>query len=248
MSATPSQQRYTTQQRYTSGLTDAITGDAGLAGRVALSWALAGGFVTGGLLLVLSTAMGGGSASGIPIASTALFLIGAVAGFVHGGILGLAGRPGAIGYGEAVRGIEASALFAVPGLLVVWVTTLWTAMTPVALTTGRLSVLLGAAVGWLFGLGALLWAAAEGRSALLQALRRWPEHRPGSVVVSLTFVILLVSFVIARPEIWCTDLAVSGFGAVLLAMGATFWIVIPAVVFLLHFLHQWWTDSPIWGR
>jgi hypothetical protein len=242
MSATPS------QQQYTGGLTDAITGDAGLAGRVALSWALAGGFVAGGLLLVLSTAIGGGSASGIPVASTALFLIGAVAGFVHGGVLGLAGRPDSVGYGEAVRSIEFSALFAVPGLPVLWVTTLWTAMTPVAMTTGRFSVVVGAAVGWLFGLGALLWAAAEGRSALLHALRRWPEHRPGSVLVSLTFAILLVAFVVARPEIWWTDLEVSGFGAVLLAMGATFWIVIPLVVVLLHFLHQWWTDSPIWGR
>jgi hypothetical protein len=229
-----------------NGGSGALAGERGLAGRVALSWSVAGGVAAGGFLLILSTAMGSGSGAGIPITSTALFAVGAVAGFVHGAILGLASRPPGVSHASSVRGLEWAALWAIPALLVAWVATLWLAMTTVALTTGRFSILLGAAIGWIFGLGALAWAAVEGRSALGHALRRWPERRAGSVLVSLTFATLLVAFVATRPEIWWTDLQVSGFGAVLLALGATFWIVIPVVIVVLHFLHQWLADSPIW--
>lgn len=224
----------------------ALAGNGGLAGRVALSWSLAGGFSAGGFLLILSAAMGGGSGAGILITSV-FFAVGAVAGFVHGGILGLASRPAGVSYASSVRGIEWAALWAIPTLLAAWVATLWLALTTAALTTGRFSIMVGAAIGWTAGLVSLAWAAAEGRAAVVHALRRWPERRPGSALVSLTFAILLVAFVATRPEIWWTDLAVSGLGAVFLAVGATFWIVIPVVVVALHFLHQWLSDSRIWG-
>jgi hypothetical protein len=222
-----------------------LGGTEGFPGRVALSWTVAGGFV-GGVLLVDAMIAGVADSSSLPYMGTALFGLGAVAGFVHGSILGLAGRPDGISNAQAIRAIEVAALWALPLLLVAWVAALWLAMTAVALEVGSRSILFGALIGWAGGILAAAWAAMAGVRALSNALGRWPEHRPGALLISHTFVGLLVAFVVIRPEIWWTDFRVSSVGAVVLAIGATFWIVIPVIVVVLHFLHQWLAESPVW--
>jgi hypothetical protein len=228
-----------------SNLTRGLAAEEGFPGRVALSWTVAGGFV-GGLLLVDAILAGVADSSSLPYVGTALFGLGALAGFVHGSILGLVGRPEGVGRAQVIRAIEVAALWAVPLLLVSWVAALWLAMTTVALEVGSASILSGALIGWACGLLAMAWAATAGVRALSNALARWPEHRPGALLVSHTFVALLVAFVVIRPEIWWTDFRVSSAGAVILAIGATFWIVIPGVVVVLHLVHHWLADSPIW--
>jgi hypothetical protein len=101
-------------------------------------------------------------------------------------------------------------------------------------------------IGWLVFLALGAWATVEGLEGLRGAMIRWPERRPGVPLVLTVFVTLLALFVWRRPEIWFTDLRVSALGAAFLALGATVWIALPVVVFVLHFLHQWRSGHSIW--
>ena len=60
----------------------------GLTGRVAVSWAVAGGILLGGFMVALLTLTGRMNANGLLISSTLLFTLGGLAGFIHGGALG----------------------------------------------------------------------------------------------------------------------------------------------------------------
>lgn len=227
-------------------LIEPITGDRGLAGRMALSWAIAGGFALGGVLMVAAVAVQRSTADSIPIVASALFAVGATGGFIHGALLGVLGRPRDVEFAEAVRGVEYAMMWAVPALLVSWVAVLWMAMASVAVSLRSASVFVVVAAGILFCLVSFLWAAREAVVGLRHAMERWPEHRPGSILVVFTFGILAVAFVTQRPEIWWTDVRVSGIAAIVLALGATFWIALPILMVTLRLLHRWTADSPIW--
>ena len=186
------------------------------------------------------------NAAADPVAATLFFVVGVIGGFVHGALVGVAGRPRDVPLSAAIRGIEFAAVAMIPVGAVTWGAALWISMTSTAVSSGRAPLLAATAVGWGVLLGALIWAASEGVAGLRCAMVRWPERRPGVPLVLLVFVTLLVTFVLWRPEIWFTDLRVSPLGAAFLALGATVWIALPIVVFVLHFLHQWRSGSSIW--
>lgn len=230
----------------TPGFIDWMRGDAGIAGRLALSWSLAGGLTMEVVLVVAAFLSGTPDAPSLPFTATVFFLIGAAGGFFHGGLVGVAGRAAHVTRGQALRAVGTAALFAIPLLLMGWVAALWISMTSVALTVRGLGMIFMVVLGWIGCLLACSWGLVEARTGLAYAMRRWPERRPGGPLVVITFAVLLVTFVWYRPEIWFTDLQVSAVGALVLALGATVWIALPVTVFVLHFLHKWTARSGIW--
>ena len=201
-----------------------------LSARVIVSWTLAGGIVAGGFLLALATWGSPATASAVVPTAPILFAMGAAAGLVHGTLLAYLGRP------DPARGRtpKETALLAAGGLLlgapVALVTAGWISLlaTTAALQRPFTRLMAWAAVG----VGALfaLWAVTEGLRALRNALARWPASRTGTVILTVILAVLVLVFHRLRPEIWFTDVRVTGAGAVALAFVATLWIAAPVVV------------------
>ncbi len=221
-------------------------GDDGLPGRIALSWSLAGGLSMEAVLVAARVLSGSPEAAADPLTVTLFFLMGAVGGFVHGALVGVAGRTLDVTLPAALRGIEAAAVTAVLLGVGAWGAALWISLTPTAVAGGRPGFVAATGIGWLVFLGLGAWAAVEGLAGLRGAMVRWPERRPGMAVVLTVFVTLLALFVWRRPEIWFTDLRVSALGAAFLALGVTVWIALPVVIFLLHLLRRWRSGRSIW--
>lgn len=217
---------------------ETVPRDLGISGRVAVSWAAAGGILSGGFLVAGMTLAGKLSAGGLLLSSAGLFILGAALGFVHGGVLGFFGREERVGKGEALGALARAILYTIPALAVAWALTGWIAMTTVALYVDRPLPLVGAGVGWVAGAATLVVAAVMGWKALRRAFARWPDRLPGTVLVAASFAALLVSFLVARPEIWGTHFRVTEVGAVLLALGATIWVVGPLVTVALRILRR----------
>ena len=231
----------------TPGFLDWLKGDAGLAGRLALSWSLAGGLSMEVVLVTAAFLSGNPDAPSLPFTATFFFVVGAAGGFLHGALVGIAGRAPQVQLSEAFRGVEAAGLWAIPTLLMGWVAALWISMTSVAVALAQVGMILMVLAGWVACLLACSWALMEAQKGLRYAMQRWPERRPGGPLVAIIFATLVVTFVWYRPEIWFTDLQVSAVGALVLAFGATVWIALPATVFVLHFLHQFTAQSSVWG-
>lgn len=200
------------------------------------------------LLVIAAFLAGDPGAAGLPFTATAFFVVGAAGGFLHGALVGVAGRPPEVELQRAFVGIEVAAFAAIPLVVACWIGAIWISMTAMAFNAGQTGMVLGAGAGWLLALGVGLWAAVEGLAGFRWALKRWPERRPGLPLVILTFALLLVVFVTRRPEIWFTDVRVSTLGAVILSLGATVWIALPLLGVTLHFLHRWRSGSPIWDQ
>lgn len=206
-------------------------------GRVALSWALAGGVLAGGFLLFSVSVAGATSSGSLPGATTVLFFLGGLAGVVHGGILGYLARDPA----RTRRQAMASLGLAAGGLLVLgplaWFVALHLALT-IPFWSRGIFAMGGVSISWVLGAGLCLWAAWEGWHALRRAFSRWPERRLGSVILAVVLAVLMVRFVFGRPAIWGTEVQVKGVGAVILALGATVWIALPVVLAVLHGGHR----------
>ncbi|MDT8340955.1 MAG: hypothetical protein RQ751_05535 [Longimicrobiales bacterium] len=198
------------------------------------------------VLVAAAYSSGSPDAASLPFTATMFFLAGAGGGLLHGVLVGAAGRPPGITLAQAIRAIEAGAVWAIPALIVAWIAALWVSMTSIALELRRPSMLFCVALGWMVVVASGAWALAEARRGIGHAMERWPERRPGGFLVAVTFVVLPAAFVWRRPEIWFTDLRVSAVGAVILAMGATIWLAVPVLILVLHFLHHWRAESPIW--
>ncbi|MEX0893558.1 MAG: hypothetical protein WEB88_15435 [Gemmatimonadota bacterium] len=199
--------------------------------KVALSWSMATGIITGGVWVAVNDQI---VSSGFLVIMTVLFAAGAVLGYVHGGALGMLGRPAAMGRGEAVRRLLRSALYEIPALGAAWLVAAWVGLTGATGPGGSLTVSAGVAIAWAAAVFICLWAAVEGWQALHNAYERWPHYRIGTAVLITTFGVLAVAFVRARPAIWWTELHVTALGAVILALGATVWLVSPVVIVALQ--------------
>ncbi|MDP2958278.1 MAG: hypothetical protein Q8N53_17755 [Longimicrobiales bacterium] len=206
----------------------------GLHGRVAVLSAMAGGIVLGGVLVAAMTLAGRLSGNAIFATATALFVVGAALGLVHGVVLGFFGRPAAVTPREAGRDLGRAGLYAIPALAVAWLAAIWVAMTLVAFYTGRMGPLAGAAVGWLAAGTILAVAAVQGFRALQNAYARWPERRAGTLLASASFAALLLLFLSDRPEIWGIRLRLTETGAVLLAAFLAVWVALPVVTVALR--------------
>lgn len=212
--------------------------DIGPHGRVVVSWTMAGGILLGGFLVAVMTLSGQLSAFGLFMTASALFVLGALLGFVHSLALGLLGRPEGMTLRQARRDLTLATLYAVPGLVLAWLTTIWVAMTVVALYLGRIGPLLGAATGWLIGAALLSTAGVYGWRALRRAYARWPEREVGTIVVAATFGALLVTFLADRPELFGMRLRLTEVGGVLLAAAIAIWVVGPLVTLALRLLPE----------
>jgi hypothetical protein len=208
--------------------------DMGLTGRVAVTWSVAGGLVVGGFLVAGMTLGGKLSGNALLMTAGALYVIGALLGFVHGAVLGFLGRPEHMTRREAAGQLALAALYAVPAVTVGFVAAGWIAMTVVALYLDRTLPLVGSAAGWLVGLVLVTGAARYGWRALANAYARWPERRLGTVLFAATFSALLILFLADRPELWGVRLRVTEVGAVLLAATSAFWVAGPLLTLGLH--------------
>lgn len=219
----------------------------GRTGRVALSWAMAGGIGLGGVLVSLMTLTGRMSANALMLTTTGLFIIGAVLGFAHGAVLGAFGRSEERTRSDAVRSLGKGALYAIPGLAVSWLAASWISMTVVARYTATFPAYAGAAVGWIAGAVVIGWGAYEGVTALRKAYARWPEWQLGTAVVALSFAAMLVIFLSDRPELWGTRLRVTQTGAVLMAAVSALWVVGPVTTLGILALRKLGTPDTLAG-
>lgn len=222
---------------------EALVGHAARSTRVVVSWAVAGGIMAGGVLVGVA-ALGSPEAARILLPmSPVLFLIGAAGGLVHGSVLAYVGRPGRASTSQALAAILTGVLLAVPALAVAWVATAWISLTSVAAVLHVWSTTALAVAGWAAGAAACSWAAVEGWEAFCDAFCRWPESRPGALLLlaaAAVFAVLVVGF---HPELWMTGFRVTGVGAMLLTLVATVWIALPIIVVLLHYLHRWFAAA-----
>lgn len=201
----------------------------GRAGKVAISWSVAGGLLLGGFLVAAMTLAGRLSGNALLLTSSGLFLIGAALGFLHGAMLGFLGRPEGQKRGAALSGLALAILYDVPVLLVGLVVSGWIAMTVVAVYMNRVAPMIGVVVAWAVGVVLVAVSVWQGWVALKGAYARWPERRLGTVLTAGVFAALLVLFLAERPIIWGLQMQVTEVGAVLLALAATFWLAGPAV-------------------
>lgn len=206
----------------------------GLHGRVAVLSAMSGGVALGGVLVAFMTLSGRLSGHAIFATATAFFIAGALIGLIHGAVLGLLGRPAGVTRRHALTDLGRAALYAIPGLAVAWLATIWVAMTLISFYLGRVGALVGAAVGWMAAGTILAATAVQGLRALRNAYARWPERRPGTVLAAASFAALLLLFLADRPEIWGVRLRLTETGAVLLAGLLAVWVAGPVVTLALR--------------
>lgn len=164
-----------------------LSGRLGLTSRTALTAAMAGGVLAGGVVVGLGTLDGRVSGHALLLTSTALFLMGAAAGFVVGTILGLIGREPGVSLGDGARRVVTAALYAVLGLSVSWLVAIWVAMSAVAGYLGRPTATVLVAIAWIAAVVIVDRAARNAGRALKNAYRRWrdadfglPRLRPAS--------------------------------------------------------------------
>ncbi len=205
----------------------------GLTGRVAVSWAVAGGILLGGFMVALLTLTGRMNANGLLISSTLLFTLGGLAGFIHGGALGYLGRGPESTRKQALAALALAALYTIPFMAAGWVATGWIAMTIMALYTKTLTAYTGMVIGWVAGAVGVAAAVMLGWRALRQAYARWPDAAIGTGLVAASFAGLLVNFLAVRPTLWGIGVQVTDVGAVVAAALISIWIVGPAVTLAL---------------
>jgi len=209
-----------------------------LPGRLEVAWAMAGGIVAGGPLVASIMLSGRASSSMLMTITTVLFVIGGALGLVHGAALGYLGREADCTGPRAVQSLVLGVFVAVPALVLAWLIALWISLTAAAVSLRWWALLAIVAVGWLTGGVICFWGAWQGWRALGNMLERWPQHRAGIVILAVVFVFLLVSFLVWQPEVWWTELRVTGVGAVLLAVGVTIWVAAPATALMLWLTHR----------
>jgi hypothetical protein len=215
-----------------------LVGESGLAGRVALSWGLAGGLSMEAILVLAALLAHTPASTSDPLAATFFFLLGVLGGFVHGALVGVIGRPERVELSRAVRSVERAAVVLVPLAVLAWGAALWISLTSTEVAASRPTLLVAVGAGWAILTGATVWALWEARAALRYALVRWPIQGTGWMALLVVSATLMVSFVWWRPEIWFTDVRTTALGAAFLGLGVTIWFALPAVMLGLHLLRR----------
>jgi hypothetical protein len=210
----------------------------GSVGKLAVSWAVAGGILVGGVVVAGMTLAGQLSGFGLLLTATGLFAIGAVLGFVHGGLLGWIGRPAEMTRRQALTSLGMGVVYAVPALLLSWLVCGWIAMTSVALYAGKVGGLVGCGIAWMVGLGLLYLGAEQGWDALRRLYASWSNARVATLLVAALYGGLLAVFIAERPQLWGLPVQVTPVGAVLLATAMTLWLAGPLVAASLALLDR----------
>jgi len=210
----------------------------GLAGRVVVALSMGGGLSVGGFLTVSSTLSGQVSSGVIPTVVVVLFGVGAGLGWVHGVLLGYAGRRPGRTRQAALVAIATGSLVAIPALAGTLLIALGIALTGVALQGGGVTSLLALTVAWVAAVMISVWVLAVTLAAVRNAWLRYPEGKFGTALLGGLFLVLLAVFERNHPVLWGTGIRVTGMGAAVLALGATVWIGAPVLLSILHLLYR----------
>jgi hypothetical protein len=202
-----------------------LTLGIGLAGRVMVTWAVAGGVLAGGFLVGALTLAGRLSAADLFLTSTGLYLVGAALGALHGAVLGFLGRDAGVGRRQAAAALGLALAYTVPALAVAWVVTGWIAMTTLALYGGGTAALVFTGAAWLVGAALVAKAAVTGYRALRNGYARWQERVAGTLVVTGGFAALVATLL--NTHVWGTPYRMPASTLVLLALTITLWVVGP---------------------
>jgi hypothetical protein len=210
----------------------------GSSGRLMLSWTTAGG-IAGGGVLIGALALAGVVQPGVHLfAAEALFVVGALVGFVHAALLGIVGRPACLGVGGAAWRIALAALLCVPALVVAWLITAGMTLSAALLTTWSLPWMLAAVASWVLGLALCFWAGVEGWRAVRRALARLaPDFGAVSALAVLAVGLLGGTLFWRPPEALGFDLRFAPYVAVLVGFGAACSLGMPLVC-TLHALRR----------
>lgn len=218
-----------------------LTSAARLPCRIFISWSIAGGLISGGFLVAATTLVGEEIGTATVQLSVLLWALGTGAGLAHGALLGFLARNLQRSREEVLRDMRRAVLWVVVGLSVSAILAVWVSFTGPVLRGVRPGVLETAGIfgAWLVGLPLVAWAALEGYRGLAAIYVRWPDLRIASFAGSLAFAALVTLFMIDPPEIWFTDLRVTGPGAVALAFVAAVWIALPVAIAVLGLFRRW---------
>lgn len=129
--------------------TATLTLGVGVAGRTALTFALAGGVLLGGAYVGAMGLLGRTSGHALLVTAVPFYAFGILAGFVTGAVAGLTGRGHVVTRAEAARGVRLAALYLIGLAPIVFVPAGWMAMTAAAVYLGRPAALIGTTLGWL---------------------------------------------------------------------------------------------------
>ncbi|MDX1646200.1 MAG: hypothetical protein R3304_03555 [Longimicrobiales bacterium] len=163
-----------------------FAGAEGAAGRVVLSWIMAGGICGGGLLIGMLALVGGGSPGLHLLLAPVLFLGGSVLGFLNGLGLAVLTRPESASMGEALRrGLTAVAV-ALPLLPLAWLVASSVSVATALQVERRISWIVVSAGGTLVGLAICGVAVREGIRSISSAMSERRERRSDTTVVRYT--------------------------------------------------------------
>ena len=196
---------------------------------------MAGGLVSGGFLVTATMLAGQEIGSAATQVAIFLWALGLGAGFAHGALLGYLARDRTRTRQAVFRDLARALLWVVPGAAISLILTVWISITAPIVQGVRPGVFEAVVIfgTWIAGLIVLAWAVMEGVQGLMAIYRMWPDLRLASVSTSVLFALLLTAFLVEPPQIWFTNLRVTGVGAVALAFVAAIWIALPVVILVL---------------
>lgn len=157
-------------QRLGSAPAEDWTGDLSTA--VTLSSGLAGGILTGGVLMAVATVRVDLRPGAILLFMTVLYAFGASMGLLFGALLGVVGRDETEPRSVAVQRVRWALLKSIPLLLAGWLVAATIALTGDVLQSGPWPLLLVVAASWGVAAVVVLWGVAAGTRALWNTLGR----------------------------------------------------------------------------
>lgn len=210
----------------------------GLCARLIVAVTMAGGLVGGGGVVAAIGALRPQSTHLLLGVVPPLFALGAFAGFIHGAILAWLGRPQRCTGSAYRRQLQQGALWSIPGLAVSALIAFWTAYTSTLAGAGRPLWLMAVILGWITGAAVCVWASIEAWRSLVNVVARWPEHRLGIALLSVTLVVAFL--LLANLEVEYRGLLVqlNPLVAAPVALALTMWLAAPVEVLLLHAVHR----------
>lgn len=205
---------------------------------VLIAWSLAGGLLLGGAAVVGLLVTDRLSAHAFLMMSVLLYMVGAGLGLLHGVVLGLLGRPEGTTRREAAGQMAHGLIYLAPALLLGWLTAGWVAALPIALHGHKFLGTAMSVLAWVIMAGAVAFAGSAGLDAAKLAYRRWQDRVPGTIAVIATFAALALTVAVRRPQIWFTDIRLTGIGAAVFVFAATFWFYGPIITIGLALLRR----------
>lgn len=175
--------------------------EARVPGRIVISWTMSGGILFGmiGTLLTLTRQLPGFDFF-ITLSST--FVFGALAGMLHGIVLGLFSKPSGTSFRESLRQVGLGLLYSLLAVPVAFLVTLWIGFAVYYQLDPNVSRLLGAIIGGWIGLAILTWTSWETWKAVRIIVDAWPDFALVAGIVAIVFLVLVWFFEAFSPALF----------------------------------------------